>query len=358
MGRETLVDQAGELRAEDAFDVAVVDRFLKERVAGLDGLPEVAQFPGGASNLTYLLRYRDRDLILRRPPSGHKAKSAHDVLREARIMAALKPVYPYVPEIVALCDDHALIGCDFYVMERLVGIIPRRDLPPGLDLDAAATRTLCLAVLDKLIELHLVEPAKAGLEGLAKGAGYVRRQVEGWSGRWQQALTDDVAPIPDVVEWLARTMPEGEVAIRLIHNDYRFDNVVLDAHDPLRVIGVLDWEMATLGDPLMDLGGLIAYWVEAGDDASFLARRRQPTHLPGMLTRAEVIAYYGEKTGWSVDDFDFYEVFGLFRLAAIIQQIYKRYDLKQTTNPRFATYGEAANELGQRCQTLIARSKL
>ena len=213
-------------------------------------------------------------------------------------------------------------------------------------------------MLDKLIELHRVEPEKAGLQGLAKGAGYVRRQVEGWSGRWQQALTDDVAPIPDVVDWLARTMPEGEVAIRLIHNDYRFDNVVLDIDDPMKVIGVLDWEMATLGDPLMDLGAVISYWIEAGDDPSFLARRRQPTHLTGMLTRAEVIAYYGEKTGWSVDNFDFYEVFGLFRLAAIIQQIYRRYYLKQTTNERFAAYGEAANELGRRCQALIARSKL
>ena len=358
MGRETLIDQAGQVRAEDALDVPVIDRFLKERVAGLDGTPTVAQFPGGASNLTYLLRYRDRDLILRRPPAGHKAKSAHDVLREARIMAALKPVYPYVPDIVALGEDQAVMGCDFYVMERLVGIIPRRDLPPGLDLDEATTRKLCLAVLDKLIELHLVDPAEAGLAGLAKGAGYVQRQVEGWSGRWQQALTDDVEPFPDVVAWLARTMPQGEVAIRLIHNDFRFDNVVLDADDPLRVIGVLDWEMATLGDPLMDLGATISYWVEASDDASFREGRRQPTHLPGMLTRAEVIAYYGAKTGWSVDSFDFYEVFGLFRLAVIIQQIYRRFYLKQTTNPRFASYGKMANEFGRRAQAMIARSKL
>ena len=358
MGREALIDQAGQVRAEDALDGPVVDRFLKERVAGLEGSPEVAQFPGGASNLTYLLRYPDRDLILRRPPIGNKAKSAHDVLREARIMTALKPVYPYVPEILALGEDQAIIGCDFYVMERLVGIIPRRDLPPGLDLDAATTRKLCRAVLDRLVELHRIEPETAGLQGLAKGAGYIQRQVEGWSGRWRQALTDDVAPIPDVLEWIARTMPNGEVAIRLIHNDFRFDNVVLDADDPLRVIGVLDWEMATLGDPLMDLGAVISYWVQSDDDPDVIDRRRQPTHLPGMLTRAEVIAYYGEKTGWSVDNFDFYEVFGLFRLAVIIQQIYRRFTLKQTTNPRFATYGEAANELGRRCRALIARSKL
>lgn len=356
MAHEALIDRAGEVRTEDALDVAAVDRFLKERVAGLEGRPEIAQYPGGASNLTYLLRYPGRDLILRRPPAGRKAKSAHDVLREARIMAALRPVYPYVPEIVALGEDQGVLGCDFYVMQRLVGIIPRRDLPAGLDLDAAATRKLCLAVLDKLIELHAIEPAAAGLEGLGKGAGYVRRQVEGWTARWHGALTEDVAPIPDVVDWLARAMPDGEVAIRVIHNDYRFDNVVLDVADPLRVIGVLDWEMATLGDPLMDLGAVLSYWVEAGDDAATLARRRQPTHLPGMLTRAEVVAYYGERTGWSVENFAFYEAFGLFRLAVIIQQIYKRFALKQTTNPAFAAYGEAANAMGRRCQALIARA--
>ena len=358
MGIETLIDTPGMVRPEDMLDGAAVDVFLKERVADLVGMPEIAQFPGGASNLTYLLRYGDRDLILRRPPTGVKAKSAHDVLREAKIMAALAPLYPYVPRILALGEDHSVLGCDFYVMERIVGIIPRRDFPPGLDLTPDATRTLCHNVLDKLIELHALDPAEAGLAGLGKGAGYVHRQVDGWSGRWRSALTDDVAPVPGVVAWLARTMPASEVSIRLIHNDFRFDNVVLDATDPMRVIGVLDWEMATLGDPLMDLGGALAYWVQADDEPQFLASRRQPTNAPGMFTRAEVIAYYGEKTGVSVQNFDFYEVFGLFRLAVIIQQIYRRFALRQTTNPRYAAYGEAANNLTRRCQSIIARSSL
>jgi aminoglycoside phosphotransferase (APT) family kinase protein len=358
MGIETLIDRPGAVRAEDALDTAAIDGFLKARVPGLVGMPEVAQYPGGASNLTYLLRYANRDLILRRPPTGVKAKSAHDVLREARIIAGLKPVYPYVPAIVAFGEDQTIIGCDFYVMERLVGIIPRRDLPAGLDLGPDRTRLLCTNVLDKLIELHAIDPVAAGLGGIGKGAGYVRRQVEGWSGRWQAALTDDVAPLADVVAWLDRVTPESEVAIRLIHNDFRFDNVVLDLDDPLRVIGVLDWEMATLGDPLMDLGGALAYWVQADDDPTFVASRRQPTNAPGMLTRAEVIAYYGEKTGVSVETFDFYEVFGLFRLAVIIQQIYRRYVLKQTTNERYASYGAAVNNLGRRCQAAIATSTL
>ena len=358
MALETLIDRPGVVRSEDAIDCDAIDRFLKERVAGLTGRPALAQFPGGASNLTYCLHYPDRDLILRRPPFGAKVKSAHDVLREARIMTALRPVYPYVPEIVALGADHGVIGCDFYVMERLVGIIPRRDMPRGLDLGPEKTRVLCRNMVDKLIELHAIDPMAAGLGDLGKGSGYVRRQVEGWSGRWREALTEDVEPFPDVVAWLARTMPGGEVAIRLIHNDFRFDNLVLDAGDPLRVIGVIDWEMATLGDPLMDLGGALAYWVQADDEPAFQAARRQPTNAPGMFTRAEVIAYYGEKTGLGIGPFDFYEVFGLFRLAVIIQQIYKRFSLGQTTNERFASYGMMVNNLGLRCRAAIARSRL
>jgi aminoglycoside phosphotransferase (APT) family kinase protein len=356
---DTLIDQPRAVRDEDALDLAAVDAFLKARAPDLTGTPILAQFPGGASNLTYMLSYPGgRDLILRRPPAGHKAKSAHDVLREAKIMAALKPVYPYVPDIVALGEDQSVIGSDFYVMERLVGVIPRQDLPQGLHLTPDATRKLCLNVIDKLIELHAIDPQAAGLSGLGKGQGYVRRQVDGWSERWRQALTDDVAPIPDVTAWLDRTAPDHEVAVRLIHNDFRFDNVVLSPDDPMKVIGVLDWEMATLGDPLMDLGGALAYWVQADDDMTYQMMRRQPTNAPGMLTRAEVIAYYGDQTGLDVDHFDFYEVFGLFRLAVIIQQIYKRFTLGQTTNPRFAGFGMAANYLGQRCQTLIARSAL
>jgi aminoglycoside phosphotransferase (APT) family kinase protein len=355
---DALIDQPRSVRSEDALDVAAVDAFLKARLPELIGLPTLAQFPGGASNLTYMLSYPGRDLILRRPPAGHKAKSAHDVLREAKIMAALKPVYPYVPEIVALGEDQTVIGSDFYVMERLVGVIPRQDLPEGLHLTPEATRQLCLNVIDKLIELHAIDPEASGLSGLGKGQGYVRRQVNGWSERWALALTDDVAPIADVVAWLDRTAPDHEVAVRLIHNDFRFDNVVLSPGDPMKVIGVLDWEMATLGDPLMDLGGALAYWVQADDDITYQTMRRQPTNAPGMLTRAEVIAYYGEKTGLDVNHFDFYEVFGLFRLAVIIQQIYKRFTLGQTTNPRFAGFAAAANYLGQRCQTLISASSL
>lgn len=352
-----VIDEARSVRKGDELDLAAVDAFLKARMPGLEGEPAVKQYPGGASNLTYLLQYPARDLILRRPPAGRKAKGAHDMVREARVMQALRPVYPYVPEVLAICQDEAVLGGEFYVMQRLVGVIPRQDLPPALGLTPERTRQLCLNVIDKLIELHQVDVQAAGLSALGKGEGYVSRQISGWSERLRAAHTPDNRDFAEVIAWLEAKKPAGEVAITLIHNDFRFDNVVLDPDD-LRVIGVLDWEMATLGDPLMDLGSSLAYWVQADDDAVFRMMRRQPTDAPGMLTRDEVIAYYGQKTGWRVDNFDFYLVYGLFRLAGIAQQIWYRYYHQQTTNPAYAQFGPMVNYLEQRCLDLIRRSHL
>ena len=351
-----LIDGAVAVRAGEEVDLSKVGAYLKAQGMSLLGEPTLTQFPGGASNLTYQISYENIDLILRRPPFGHIAKSAHDVVREAQIMKLLRPVYPAVPEIYAICEDLDVIGAPFYVMQRLVGIIPRQEFSAEMGLDAPKTRQLCLNVLDKLIELHQLDPHAAGLDHLGKGEGYVARQVDGWSKRFRAARTDDVGDFESVMAWLLEKQPKQEVAIRLIHNDFRFDNVVLDAADPLQVIGVLDWEMATLGDPMMDLGSSLAYWVQADDDAFMLGSRRQPTNAPGMLTRQEVIAYYGEKTGWSVANFDFYEVYGLFRLAAIVQQIYYRYHHKQTRNPAFKNFWILANYLDWRCKGMIKRS--
>ncbi len=354
----SLIDQARAVRHGEELDATTVDAYLKQQLPALKGQPQITQFPGGASNLTYLLQYENRELILRRPPFGKKAKGAHDMLREARIMQALKPVYPYVPAVLAVCDDHAIMDADFYVMERLRGVIPRQNFPKELALNTESTRALCLSVIDKLIELHQVDIEKAGLSALGKGQGYVARQIEGWSQRYRQAKTPDVADFEAVMQWLAEKQPAQEVAITLIHNDFRFDNVVLNPADPTHVLGVLDWELATVGDPLMDLGSSLAYWVQADDDPVFQLMRRQPTNAPGMLTRAEVVAYYGEKTGWQVDHFDFYAVYGLFRLAGIAQQIWYRFYHGQTDNPAFAQFGQMVNYLEQRCLRLIKESSL
>jgi len=355
---QTPVEGAGAVRQGEELDTSAVTRYLQSQGLAVDGTPELAQFSGGASNLTYLLRYPQQDVILRRPPMGHIAKSAHDVVREAQIMRALMPVYPWVPEVYAICEDTSVIGAPFYAMQRLVGAIPRRNLPPELGLDAAGTRQLCINVIDKLVDLHKIDPQATGLSSLGKGEGYVKRQVEGWNKRFRAARTPDVSNMESIMAWLEAKQPTQEVAIRLIHNDFRFDNVVLSPADPTQVIGVLDWEMSTLGDPLMDLGSSLAYWVQSDDDAIFLQSRRQPTNAAGMLSRDEVIAYYGERTGFSVENFDFYTVYGLFRLAGIAQQIYKRFKEGNAHNPAFASFGPFANYLGSRCEIIIARSKL
>ncbi|MEU4218982.1 phosphotransferase family protein [Actinoplanes sp. NPDC026623] len=338
------------VRAEDAFDVPAVTAWL-----GLDAAPRVEQFSGGASNLTYLLRYPDRDLILRRPPAGSKAASAHDMGREYRIQSALAPVFPYVPEMVAYCDDEAVIGSPFYVMRRVAGTIPRKEL--GVDLPPEQVRELCTRVLDLLLGLHAVDPAAAGLADLGRGAGYVSRQVDGWTRRYRAARTRNVGSFEKVMGWLRDNQPADRGAC-LIHNDFRLDNVVFDPDDQARPVALLDWEMATLGDPLMDLGGALAYWVQADDGPLFRAFRRQPTHTPGMLTRREVVDYYRTRSGIELTDrqWAFYEVFGLFRLAVIVQQIYYRYHHRQTTNPAFRHYWVACLMLESRCRRIIRRA--
>jgi aminoglycoside phosphotransferase (APT) family kinase protein len=343
----------GAVRGEDAFDVAAAHLWLAGQVDALAGLepPSVSQYRGGASNLTYLLRYPGRDLVLRRPPAGHKAATAHDMGREFRVQRRLKPVFGFVPDVLALCEDPAVIGSPFYVMARVEGIILREAVPPELALTPASAHALGLRALDCLVALHQVDPVAAGLGDLGRGAGYVGRQVAGWSERYRRARTPNVPEYEWLMTWLAANQPD-DVATCLIHNDFRLDNLVLDPS--LQVVAMLDWEMATLGDPLMDLGGALAYWVQADDGEVFHRFKRQPSDHPGMPTRAELSAYYCAKSGLAVDDWTFYELFGLFRLAVIIQQIYYRFFHGQTTNPAFEDFWILVTYLESRCRALLA----
>lgn len=355
MARARVIDTAGSVRPGEELDVEAVDAWLRERLPDLKGKPRITQYAGGASNWTYRLEYESDDLILRRPPAGTKAKSAHDMGREFRVQKALAPVFSKVPEMIGHCDDASVIGAEFYVMRRVVGIIPRARMPRGVELDPSTTRTLCRNVIDTLVELHQVDVKQAGLESLGKGAGYVRRQIDGWSDRYAKAKTWNVPSLSRVRAWLSERAPR-DVATCVIHNDFRLDNVVLDADEPTRVLAVLDWEMATLGDPLMDLGNSMAYWVQADDDFIGKATRRQPTDMPGMMRRAEVVEYYCDAMGLKPDNWEFYEVYGLFRLAAIVQQIYYRYHHGQTRNPTFKRFWILPHYLGWRCRRLMARA--
>jgi aminoglycoside phosphotransferase (APT) family kinase protein len=357
MTQADFLDTAKAVRPGEELPIEALDAWLKPRIAGLTGTPEITQFSGGASNWTYRLRYPSHDLILRRPPQGTKAKSAHDMGREYRIQSALAPVFPLVPEMLAYCDDESVIGAEFYVMRRLEGVIMRANPPRGMELSPKAARTLCENAIDTLVKLHTLDISSEGLRSFDKGPGYTRRQIEGWSERYRKARTWNVPKAERVMAWLKDHLPDDSGRC-LIHNDFRLDNLVLDAGDPTRIIGVLDWEMATVGDPFMDVGNSLAYWVEAKDDP--IARsmmRRQPTHLPGMLTRRELMERYTAGLGRKPHSWAFYEVYGLFRLAVIVQQIYYRYHQKQTRNPAFKNYWLMSQYLNYRSLRLILGSR-
>jgi aminoglycoside phosphotransferase (APT) family kinase protein len=335
------------VRDEDAFDIKAVHSWLSQFISETQ-LPEVQQFRSGASNLTYLLKYPDRELVLRRPPVGTKAASAHDMKREFLIQSRLKPVYDLVPTVIALCEDPAVLGSDFYVMERIPGEIFRRDVPESLS--PTDISVMADSLVKGLAQLHAVD--QNVLSELNKGVGYVKRQVEGWSKRYRAALTDDVPDGEAVMSWLAANQP-ADIDSCVIHGDWRIDNMVFDLAQK-KLVGVLDWELATVGDPLMDLGSALAYWIDKDDEPMFASLRRQPSHLPGMPTRKEFIAKYLALSGRECDDFTFYEVFGLFRLTVIIQQIWARYKAGQTTNPAFQGFGMGVNILINRTQGLIS----
>jgi aminoglycoside phosphotransferase (APT) family kinase protein len=342
-------NSASPVRDEDGIDVGALHTWIRERADVPEAPPQLRQFRGGASNLTYLVEYPDLRYVLRRPPHGHKAASAHDMSREVTVQQAIRAHYPLVPHIIGLNTDPNILGSDFYVMEYLDGSILRGDLPGDVSLTAPEMSALAQTVIDALADLHALPIGE--LSDLNRGPGYVRRQVEGWSKRYRAALTDDVPAGDDVMNWLAKHQPD-DVALVLIHGDWRFDNLVLDLPEQ-RITGVLDWEMSTIGDPLMDVGSSLAYWVQADDDPAFVLLRRQPTHLPGMPSRDEVVQRYAERSGIAIDDWRFYEIFGLFRLAVIIQQIWLRFRRGETTNPAFAHFGAGVNILMDR-----ARSRL
>ena len=335
------------VREEDRFDIAKMHAWLRPFI-NQDQLPEVKQFRSGASNLTYLLSYPDRELVLRKPPVGTKAASAHDMNREFLIQSRLRSVFPLVPKMIALCQDQSVMGSDFYVMEYVKGQIFRRDIPEGIT--SSDVSVMADSLINGLVQLHAVDSSI--LAELNKGNGYVQRQVDGWSKRYRNALTDDVPTAEKLMAWLSANQP-NDIDSCIIHGDWRIDNVVFDLENS-RIKGVLDWELATVGDPLMDLGSALAYWVDRDDEAAFASLRRQPSHLPGMPTRDEFVQRYLELSGRKCNDFTFYEVFGLFRLAVIIQQIWARFRLGQTTNPAFAGFGAAVNTLINRAEGKIS----
>lgn len=356
---DALLDKATNVRQGEELDIERLREYLAPVLGESLNALQVQQFPGGFSNLTYLLRSGDQQWVLRRPPFGSKVKSAHDMGREFKILSALgNGVFPYAPTPVHFCEDHEILGCDFYLMSCIEGVVIRKDYPTQMQLSPEEVRTQFFNLFDVLGELHSVDLKKAGLEHFGKPQGYVRRQVEGWGKRYRNALTPDAPDCDKIMQWLDDKMPADSGLARIIHNDYKLDNVIWSADDPLKLIGVLDWEMSTVGDPLMDLGCTLGYWAEAGDPDDYRRYRAMPSDVPGAPTRAEIVTRFSQRTGLQVDNIDFYFCFGMFRLAVIGQQIYYRYHEGLTQDKRFAAMIHKVHSLHKMCERLIAKSDL
>lgn len=354
------IDRAGQVRDEDQFDVVALDQWLRRQIDDLPAsLPKVTQYAKGASNRTYLLSYGGQRWVMRRPPLGDKAKSAHNMAREYRIQLALSEAGVSVPSMVGLCEDPSVIGQEFYVMSHIEGLILRANLPKGMHLSNARAGEICRAAIDQLIRLHTTPIQGTSLTEIGRGEGYNRRQIEGWTARFEKAKTWNVRQARSVAKWLAEHCP-NEIDLCVIHGDFRLDNLVFstnlaDAEAAVEIKSILDWELATIGDPLMDLGNSMAYWVQSDDDFYFRGFRRQPTQVEGMWTRQQVVDYYCSQRGLSSVNWPFYEVYGLFRLAVIVQQIYYRYHHKQTSNRQLKHLWVATNYLLWRCGRVIRR---
>jgi len=375
------LNAAAPIRTGEELPGDRLSAYLQQHVPAGEGVLAVEQFPHGHSNLTYLVRWGNREWVLRRPPFGNVVATAHDMGREFRILSRLNAVYSPAPRPELYCDDESVIGAPFYLMERRHGLILRKTLPPGLVITASTARGMSHALIDNLAALHAVDYRRAGLDELGKPEGYVRRQVTGWTKRYAQAQTSAVPAMDRLADWLSRHQPPDSGAA-IIHNDYKYDNVMLnadwlsrmglsergaadasgndeqsggdlDSGDLTQVVAVLDWEMATIGDPLMDLGTTLAYWVEATDPAPLRHAAFGPTALPGSLTRYEVVERYQQYTGRAVLNLEFYYCFGLFKLAVIVQQIYARYARGMTQDARFAQLDQLVGILSEQAERTL-----
>lgn len=346
---------AAPIRPGEELDREALTSYLRQHLSGKapESQIEIAQFPGGHSNLTYLVRLDGREMVLRRPPFGPVAPTAHDMPREYRLLKAINPFFALAPQPYLLCEDASVIGAPFYLMERRTGIVIRRDVPPEIGDDLDLRRRVSESLVDTLADLHAVDIEKSGLISIGKPPGFVQRQITGWAKRWERARTSDVTEIEEVLAWLLAHLPADSARPTLVHNDYKPDNVMLDAGDPTHIVAILDWEMCTVGDPLVDLGLLLCYWSQADDPEVRREAISGVTALPGWFSRAEIKERYAKQTGRDLSEIAFYETFALFKLAVVLQQIFYRYHVGQTKDHRFAEFDRRVAGLAVAARELI-----
>ena len=348
------------VRSSEQLDWEKLADFLRRQldskeIPGLDLVAPmtVQQFPGGHSNLTYNLAFGDFEMVLRRPPFGPVPPRAHDMAREYRVLTAVHPHFPLAPRPYVLCEDPSIVGSVFYVMERRRGVVIRTAEPAPIKDNPSMRRKISESMINTLASLHAIDVTAHGLDALGKPAGFVARQIRGWTERWHGAKTEDVPDMEWLARWLEERIPTDPSLPTLVHGDYKLDNVMLANEDPGRLVGVFDWEMSAIGDPLVDLGILLCYWVHAVTDDDAMPN---VTKRPGWYSREEIIERYASASGTNVDNIAVYEVFAIFKLAVVIQQIYARYVRGQTDDPRFATLGARVSWLAEISKSLATSS--
>jgi aminoglycoside phosphotransferase (APT) family kinase protein len=337
------------VRHGEELNLDSLSQFLTGKIPGVDTGIQVEQFPGGHSNLTYLLSIGDIEYVLRRAPLGPVAPKAHDMVREARILEAVHPHFPPAPKVYLVCEDPGIIGAPFFLMQRRRGIVLRSVIPPEVSRHENYAARISRAFVDCMIQLHGVDIEKHGLMSLGKPEGFVERQVKGWSERWARARTEPSPLMDAIAAKLAATIPASGRPT-LVHNDFKLDNVMLDATTPDRIEAVLDWEMTTVGDPLCDLGLTLCYWSSALVPGTTL---EAVTTGPGWFNRDQFVEHYARQTGRDLSALHWHETFGVFRLAVILQQIYFRFWRGQTTDERFRHFDDRVRTLVERAAAMM-----
>lgn len=344
------------VRSGEELNIQGLAEFLRSEFPNIDSL-DVRQFPAGSSNLTYLISIGESEYVLRRPPFGNTVKTAHDMRREFGVLSKLSHVYPAAPKPLLFCDDSSVIGSEFYVMERRSGLVIRGMGPAKLESSPDIQTKVCQSFIRNLAELHKIDLTSAGLAELGKPEGYVQRQVEGWSKRYASARTDELPELESAIDWLNENQP-AESGAALIHNDYKFDNIMLDPDNLTRITAVLDWEMVTVGDPLMDLGTTLGYWMSRDAGEQMLNMPFNPRVLMENVSRRELADMYSEYSGRDIPDALFYYVFGTFKIAVIAQQIYARYRKGFTKDERFANFNMFVAALARIAARAVEKQQL
>lgn len=334
-----------------------LQHFLAENLSAEIHNIEISQFPAGASNLTYLIKIGGEEYVLRRPPFGNKVKTAHDMSRELNVLSKLSKIYKPAPKPIIYCEDKNIIGSEFYLMERRNGLIIRGKSPVELENSSELQKKVCESFIENLVELHSLDYKKAGLGDLGKPEGYTIRQVEGWTKRYFNSKTDEWKPLEKSIEWLNANIPDDEPAT-LVHNDYKFDNIMLDPENLTEIVAVLDWEMTTIGSPLMDFGTTLGYWMskEGGDE--MLSMPFNPRVLMENISRQELAEMYAEKSGRDLSNILYYYVFGTFKIAVIAQQIHYRFKKGFTNDKRFANFNLFVATLGKIANNAIEKKEI